>query len=87
MRYTVAMKHKSKFIDTYNPNKKVEIRVTNSPVYEDDNFVAYDRTATIKIRLGKDKDKLVFDADDSIAKFIETIDFEDPQQELIAQEG
>lgn len=80
------MKRKSKFIDLYNPNKKVEVRVTNSPVYQDGNFVAYDRTVTIKIQLDKDKEKMVFDDDDSISKFVETVDFENPQQELIPPE-
>lgn len=60
--------------------------MTNSPVYQDGNFVAYDRTVTIKIQLDKDKEKMVFDDDDSISKFVETVDFENPQQELIPPE-
>lgn len=76
------MKHTSKIVDVYNPNKKVEVRVTNTPKYEDDTFVAYDRTVTIKIKVGTDKEKLTFVDDDSIAKFVETVEFEDPQQEL-----
>lgn len=76
------MKMSSKTIDTYNPNKAVAVRVTNTPKYEDEKFVDYDRTVTITIRAGRDKDQLKFKADDSIAKFVETVDFEDPQTEL-----
>ena len=77
------MKRKSKYIDTYNPTKKVAVRVTNTPVYQDDVLEAYARTVTIKITLDKDKEKLVFKGDDSISKFVETVDFENPQQELV----
>lgn len=76
------MKKTSKYVDVYNPNKQVQVTVTNSPKYEDDEFVDYDHTVTIKIRAGRDKNKLEFKEDDAIAKFVETIEFEDPQQEL-----
>lgn len=76
------MKKTSKYVDVYNPNKQVQVTVTNSPKYEDDEFVDYDRTVTIKIRVGRDKEKLTFDKDDAIAKFVETVEFEDPQQSL-----
>lgn len=76
------MKHSSKIVDIYNPNKQVEVRVTNTPKYEDDAFVDYDRTVTLKIRVGRDKEKMAFPDTESIAKFVETVDFEDPQTEL-----
>lgn len=77
-----TMKKTSKIVDVYNPNKSVEVRVTNTPKYEDEKFVDYDRTVTIKIRAGRDKEQLQFKEDDAIARFVETVDFEDPQTEL-----
>lgn len=76
------MKHISKIVDTYTPNKQVMVRITNTPKYQDDNFVDYDRTVTIKILAGRDKDTLKFDSSEDIAKYIETVDFEEAQQEL-----
>lgn len=76
------MKHKTKSIDTYTPNKNVLVTVTHTPIFEDDTLVAYNRTVTIKVKAGRDKQKLEFKKEDGIAKFIETVDFEDPQQEL-----
>lgn len=78
------MRKKSKIVDTYTPNKQVLVTVTNTPKHdEEDNFVDYDRTVTIKIKAGRDKDTLQFKSDDSIAKFIEKVDFEDPQVSLL----
>lgn len=76
------MKKTSKYVDVYGPNKQVLVRVTNTPKYEDDAFVDYDRTVTITIKAGRDKEQLKFAEEDSIARFVENIDFEDPQQSL-----
>lgn len=76
------MKKTSKYVDVYTPNKQVLVRVTNTPKYEDDEFVDYDRTVTIKIKAPRAAEKLEFKEDDAIAKFVETVEFEDPQQEL-----
>lgn len=76
------MKKSSKVVDVYNPTKQVAVTVTNRPVLEDDIFVDYSQTVTIKILVGHSKDKLEFKENDSIAKFVETIDFEDPQESL-----
>lgn len=81
------MKHTSKIVDVYTPNKQVLVTVTNTPKYEDDVFVSYNRTVTLKILVGQDKKKLEFKASDSIAKFIETVEFEDAQQELEFKES
>ncbi len=79
------MKKKSKIVDTYTPNKQVMVTVTNTPKHdEEDNFIDYDRTVTIKIKAGRDKDVLNFKTDDAIAKFIEKVDFEDPQTDLFS---
>lgn len=80
------MKKKSKIVDTYTPNKAVMVTVTNTPKHdEQDNFVDYDRTVTIKIKAGRDKDTLQFKTDDAIAKFIEKVDFEDPQTDMFSE--
>lgn len=78
------MKKQSKIQDVYTPNKNVTVTVNNKREEDlESGSVHYDRTVTIKIKAGKfAKEKLVFDEEDSIAKFIETIDFEDPQSEL-----
>lgn len=81
------MKKSSKYVDVYTPNKAVLVTVTNTPKYEDDAFVDYDRTVTLKIRVGRDKDKLEFKEENAIAKFVETIDFEDPQTALDFNSG
>lgn len=76
------MKKTSKYVDVYNPNRQVQVTVINSPKYEDDEFIDFDRTVTLKIKVGRDKEKLSFNEEDAIAKFVETIEFEDPQQSL-----
>lgn len=58
------------------------VRVTHTPKYKDDEFVDYDRTVTIKIVAGRDKSLLKFEEDDAIAKFVETIDFDEAQTEM-----
>jgi len=80
------MKKKSKIVDTYTPNKQVMVTVTNTPKHdEEDNFIDYERTVTIKIKAGRDKDTLQFKKEDAIAKFVEKIDFEDPQVSLLGE--
>lgn len=80
------MKKNSKITDIYKPNSYVTVTVVNKPeVIADDEEgqVVYDASVTIKINAGRNRrDKLTFAEEDSIAKFIETVDFEDPQVAL-----
>lgn len=78
----MSLKASEQNIKTYAPAKGVRVKVVNTPQYEDDVFTAYKRKVTIFITLDEDKEKLDFKANDSIAKFIETVNFEDPQTEL-----
>ena len=66
----------------YEPNEKIKVTVQNKPVFNEGAIDGYDRTVTIKINAGFDMNKLTFSTDEDIAKFIETVDFEDPQQAL-----
>lgn len=68
----------------YKPNLKVTVTVTNKPVFDDDGDVAvgYDRTVSISIKAGFESAKLAFVTDEDIEKFIETVEFGDPQQAL-----
>lgn len=79
------MKKSSKITDTYTPNKGVTVTVINKPIEDEDTgTVVYDRTVTVKIKAGRfAPERLVFDEEDSIAKFIEGVEFEDPQQSLV----
>lgn len=76
------MKKSTKYVDTYTPNKQVLVTVTHKPNFQDEEFVDFARTVTIKIRAGNHKDKLEFKEEDAIAKFVENVDFEDPQTNL-----
>lgn len=76
------MKKSSKIVDKLNPNKKVEVTVTNKKVYEEDDTLMYQPTVTIKVTLDKAREQFRLNTDDDIAKFVETVDFEDPQTEL-----
>lgn len=68
----------------YEPNRLVKVTVTNKPEFdEDSSIVRYKREVTIKISAGTSTDKLTFGSDDDIAKYIETVDFEDPQLDLL----
>lgn len=67
----------------YKPNDKVTVSVTNKPVVDEGAVTEYKRTVTIKVEEGYDREKLVFGTDADIAKWIETVDFEDPQQSLL----
>ena len=78
----MSLKSTEQNIKIYAPAKGVRVKVVNTPQYEDDVFTSFKRKVTIFITLDEDKDKLEFKANDSIAKFIETVDFEDPQAEL-----
>lgn len=81
------MKKSSKFVDIYSPNKTVRVTVTNTPKYDDGVFVDYNRSVTITIAAGRDKEQLKFQTDDAIARFIETVDFEEMQQALPLNEN
>lgn len=77
------MKKTLKEVTKYSPNKKVTVTVTNTPVLEDEVVTGYKRAVSIAINEGTDEEKLVFKNDDDIAKYIETVEFEDPQQSLL----
>lgn len=77
------MKKSSKVTDVYAPNKVVTATVTNTPKEDDQGHAVYKRTLTIKIKLGEDREKLTFDEDDSLAKFLENISFEEEQTSLL----
>jgi hypothetical protein len=81
------MKKKSKIVDTYMPNPQVLVMVTNAPMLdEEQNFIDYNRTVTLKIKIGRHKDPFKFEGEDGISKFVETIDFEDPQTNLFDED-
>lgn len=68
----------------YEPNKRVKISVTNAPhINEDTGEVTYSAKVSIAVEIGFSKDKLKFADSDDILRFIESIDVEDPQQQLI----
>lgn len=81
------MKKSSKIVDKMNPNKQVEVTITNKKVIEEDETLAFQPTVTIKITLPKSGDQFKLSTDEDIAKFVETIDFEDPQEELPLDES
>lgn len=74
---------KEQHVKEYNPNKGVKVKVVNKPVYEDDVFAYYERKVTITVNAGDHMKALDFKSDEDIAKWIETVEFENPQQELI----
>ena len=63
----------------YEPNDLVKIAVQNKPV----EGGKYERKVTITVNLGFDDEKLTFNDDEDIAKFMETIDFQDEQTKLL----
>lgn len=68
----------------YKPNDKVKVTVTHKPVVDDGGHaIEYKRTVSITIDEGYDTEKIQFGSDEDIAKYIETVDFEDPQQSLL----
>lgn len=78
------MKKNGKIVDVYKPNNRVTVTVTNKQNESTDTGeITFDRTVVIKIKADKlAAEKLVFPEDDSIAKYVETVDFQDPQSEL-----
>lgn len=67
----------------YQPNSRVKVVVTNKPEFEDSGLIRYERTVAITVKVGYSDEKLMFGTDEDIAKWIETVDFEDPQLALI----
>lgn len=68
----------------YEPNSRVKVTVTNKPVVTEKGEIdRYAVTVSIAHNAGTFKQKLSFATDDDIAKFIENIDVEDPQQALV----
>lgn len=65
----------------YEPNSRIKITVDNKPS-EVDGVTEYKRTVTIKVNAGTDREKLTFSTDDDIAKWVENLDFEEPQTAL-----
>ncbi|RTL04821.1 hypothetical protein EKK58_09355 [Candidatus Dependentiae bacterium] len=76
------MKKKLEEKIVYEPNETVKVTVSNKPELNDE-VTRYKRKVSIVVDLGYDKDKLSFSSDDEIAKFLENIDVEDPQQSLL----
>ena len=79
------MKKISNNRDTYKVNANNTVSVVNKR-HEDleDGSIYYERTVTIKINAGKfATEPLLFEQGSSIAEFIESIDFDDPQQSLL----
>lgn len=78
------MKRVSNNKDTYKVNDNVTVTVVNKREEDlDSGSVHYDRTVTVKIKAGKFAEKpLIFDQSSNLAEFIETVNFEDPQEML-----
>ena len=76
------MKKKLEEKIVYEPNETVKVTVSNKPEL-DGEVTRYKRKVSIVVDLGYDKDKLSFSSNDEIAKFLENIDVEDPQQSLL----
>lgn len=71
----------------YQPNARVKVTVTNKPILTEEGKVdRYDVGVAISYNAGTYKDKLSFGTDDDIARFIENMDVEDPQQSLLSEE-
>lgn len=68
----------------YEPNTRVKVTVTNKPEFDEEaGITSYEREVTIKVNCGRSNEKIQFGSDEDIAKWIETVDFEDPQMSLI----
>jgi hypothetical protein len=68
----------------YQPNSRVKVTVTNKPEFDDESGISrFGRKVTIAVECGYSNEKLTFADDDAIAKFLENIDVEDPQQTLL----
>lgn len=78
------MKKISNSRDSYKINDKVTVSVVNKREEDfESGSVHYDRTVTVKIKAGKfATEPLQFEGSDSLAKFIEEVDFEDPNESL-----
>jgi hypothetical protein len=66
----------------YEPNDTTKVAVENKPI-DIGGSVQYKHKVTITIDAGASKDKLLFGTDEDIAKWVETIDFEDPQTSFL----
>jgi hypothetical protein len=71
--------------DTYKVNDNISVAVVNKRNEDmESGSIHYERTVTIKIKAGKyAQEPLLFEQGSSIAEFIESINFEDPQQSLL----
>lgn len=68
----------------YEPNSRVKVTVQNKPEFDEDSGITrYERKVTVAVDCGYSNDKMTFADDDEIAKFLENIDVEDPQQSLL----
>lgn len=78
------MKKSLKQSTVYEPNPSVKVTVVNTPILDDENVeVGMKATVTIKATV---YEKVAFATDDDIAKFVENIDFTDPQTDLFSQD-
>lgn len=76
------MKQQLKETVVYQPNDDVKITVNNKPVTDDHGRTFYEQTVSIKINAGWHNEKLAFGSSDDLRTFIDSVDLEDPQQEL-----
>ena len=83
------MKQQLKETVIYQPNDGVKVTVSNKPVTDDNGRTFFEQGVTIKINAGWHVEKLAFASSDDLRMFIDSVDLEDPQQELPfpSQEG
>ena len=68
----------------YQPNSRVKVAVTNKPEFDEDaGITRYERSVSITVKVGYSDEKLTFSDDEDIAKWIETVDFDDPQLSIL----
>lgn len=71
----------------YQPNRAVKVTVQNKPEFDEETgVVRYERKVTIAVSCGYSPEKIAFANDDDIAKWVETVSFEDPQM-LLLEDG
>lgn len=78
------MKRISNNRDSYKVNANVTVTVVNKRNEDlESGNVHYERDVTVKIKAGKyATEPLIFEQSSSLAEFLETVNFEDPQEAL-----
>lgn len=66
----------------YELNDDVKVSVENKPT-DIGGAIVFAHRVTITIAAGASKEKLLFSTDEDIQKWVESIDFEDPQTSLL----